>query len=297
MRDILDGIPAGMAELVDAPDSKSGVGDNVRVRAPLPASPCGTVPSMTEQPITEEARREAEIHIQEHALGEAERIAKLSRIREVVLGAQDGLLVPLGVVTGMAAANPSQSLIIVAGLAEALAGAIAMGSGSYLASEAEEGLYQAEIRDEGDEVVEHREREIAELAIILEQEGLPREDAEHVALGLAANDNVFLRTKIQKELDLSPDAGGEALGDAFVVGGTYLVAAIIPLWPYLFFDISTALPISIVCTLVALFALGVAKGRVARLSLLRAGIKVAVIGTVSAAIGFAVGHLVTQYFG
>lgn len=252
---------------------------------------------MTEQPITDAMRAEAEQHIQEHALGEADRIARLSRIREVVLGAQDGLLVPLGVVTGMAAANPSQSLIIVAGLAEAFAGAVAMGSGSYLASEAEEGLYRAEIEEEGQEIVEHREREIAELAIILEHEGLDRADAEQVALGLAGNDNVFLRTKVQKELDLSPDAGGDALGDAFVVGGTYLVAAIIPLWPYLIFDIAVALPVSLLCTLAALFSLGVAKGRIARLSILGAGVKVAVIGTISAAIGYAVGHLVTQYFG
>ena len=32
------------------------------------------------------------------------RRTRLSRIREFVLGAQDGLMVPLGVVTGMAAA-------------------------------------------------------------------------------------------------------------------------------------------------------------------------------------------------
>ena len=252
---------------------------------------------MRDHPITAASRAEAEVHIHEHALGEAARIARLSRVREVVLGAQDGLLVPLGVVTGMAAAHPSQSLIIVAGLAEAFAGAVAMGSGSYLASEAEEGLYRAEIEEEGQEIVEHRDREIAELAIILEHEGLPRADAEQVALGLAANDNVFLRTKVQKELDLSPDAGGDALGDAFVVGGTYLGAAIIPLWPYLIFDIGTALVVSLLCTLAALFALGVAKGRVARLSLLGAGLKVAAIGTISAAIGYAVGHVVTQYFG
>jgi VIT1/CCC1 family predicted Fe2+/Mn2+ transporter len=113
------------------------------------------------EPISEAQRQEALAHIEDHALGEAARIEKLSRIREFVLGAQDGLLVPLGVVTGMAAANPGQAAILVAGLAEAVAGSIAMGGGSYLASEAEEGLYVAEIRDEGQEVEDEPEREIA----------------------------------------------------------------------------------------------------------------------------------------
>ena len=52
-------------------------------------------------------RDEAARHIQEHSLGEAARIGRLSRIREFVLGAQDGLLVPLGVVTGMATTTSS----------------------------------------------------------------------------------------------------------------------------------------------------------------------------------------------
>lgn len=248
--------------------------------------------------ITEAARREAELHIQEHALSEAVRIGRLSRIREFVLGAQDGLLVPLGVVTGMAAANPSRSIIIVAGLAEAVAGAVAMGSGSYLASEAEEKLYASEIEEEGQEILDFPERETAELAVVLEHEGLPREQAEQVARGLAANPNVFLRTKIEKELGLSPDAGGAAFGDALVVGLTYLAAAIIPLWPYLVLPLTTpALVVSLSCTLAALFVLGLVKGRVARMSLVRSGIQVAIIGSFSAAIGFAIGHLVTSIAG
>lgn len=247
--------------------------------------------------VTEAARAEAEQHILDHSLGEVARIARLSRVREFVLGAQDGLLVPLGVVTGMAAANPSRSLIIIAGLAEAVAGAVAMGSGSYLASEAEERLYVSEIEEEGREIIDFPERETAELAVVLENEGLPRDQAETVARGLAANPNVFLRTKVEKELGLSPDAGGAALGDALVVGLTYLGAAVIPLWPYLVFPIRTALIVSLVCTLAALFALGVAKGKVARMPLLRSGLQVAIIGSVSAGIGFAIGHLVSSIAG
>lgn len=248
--------------------------------------------------VTEEARREARRHIEEHARGEAERIARLSRIREFVLGFQDGLLVPLGVVTGMAAADPGRGPILVAGLAEAVAGCIAMGGGSYLASEAEEALYAAEIRDEGGEVDDAPEREVAELALVLEDEGLPRPDAERVAAGLAANPNVFLRTKIQKELGLSPDVGGAALGDALMVGIAYLGAAIIPLWPYLFLPLMwTALGVSLACTLAALFALGLVKATIGRQSRLRGGVQVLLIGAASAGVGFAIGHIVSAIVG
>ena len=247
--------------------------------------------------MTTTIRAEAEQHITEHALGEAERISRLSRIREFVLGAQDGLLVPLGVVTGMAAAHPARSLIIVAGLAEAVAGAISMGGGSFLASRAEEQLYATEIEQERLEIEQFPDREVAELALILEGEGLERAQAESVAQGLASNPNVFLRTKVQKELGLSPDSGGAAVGDAIVVGCTYLGAAVVPLWPYFFFSLHVALVISLVCTLVALCAVGVAKGRVTRLSLVRSAIEVAIVGSVSAGVGYAIGHVVTAIAG
>lgn len=241
-------------------------------------------------------RAEVEEHIAGHVEGERERIERVSRIRELVLGAQDGLLVPLGVVTGVAAANPGRSTILVAGLAEAVAGCIAMGAGSYLASEAEESFYKAEIADERQEIEEHPAREQAELAIILEREGLAREDAERVAGGLASNPNVFLRAKVEKELGLSPDVGGAAIGDGLVVGLSYLLAAIIPLWPYVAFGRSVALPVSIVCTLIALFALGVLKGRVGRQHAGFAGLQVMFIGGVSAAVGFGIGHLISSAF-
>lgn len=248
-------------------------------------------------PLTDAARREAEDHIRDHVEVEAARIGKLSRIRELVLGFQDGLLVPLGVVSGMAAANPGRSVILVAGLAEAVAGSIAMGGGAYLASEAEERLYKAEIEDERREIEDEPEREAAELAVILEREGLPRDSAERVAQGLAANPDVFLRTKVQKELGIPPDTGGAAMGDALVVGASYAAAAVIPLWPYAALPLSAALWVSIACTLAALFVLGVVKGRVARQPAWYAGTQVMAIGGVSAAVGYGIGHLITTLFG
>src|ERR1019366_7288820 len=53
--------------------------------------------TLSEEPISQELRGEAREHIRDHARKEAARIERLSRVREFVLGAQDGLLVPLGV--------------------------------------------------------------------------------------------------------------------------------------------------------------------------------------------------------
>ena len=66
-----------------------------------------------------------------------------------------------------------------------------------------------------------------------------------------------------------------------------------PLWPYFCFSLHLALLISLACTLVALFAVGVAKGRITRLSLLRSGLQVLIVGSGSAGVGYAIGHLVT----
>ena len=78
---------------------------------------------------------------------------------------------------------------------------------------------------------------------------------------------------------------------------SYAVAAVVPLWPYAFLAVSTALWVSIACTLVALFCLGVVKGRVARQPAWFAGPQVMLIGGVSAAVGFGIGHLITSLAG
>jgi VIT1/CCC1 family predicted Fe2+/Mn2+ transporter len=77
----------------------------------------------------------------------------------------------------------------------------------------------------------------------------------------------------------------------------YAVAAVIPLWPYFFMSIGTGLVASLAATAVALFALGVLKGRVAGMVLVRSGLQVLAIGGASAAIGYLIGHLVPGLFG
>ncbi|MEA2506732.1 MAG: vacuolar iron transporter family protein [Actinomycetota bacterium] len=234
--------------------------------------------------------------LRRHVLGERGRIARLSRVREFVLGFQDGLLVPLAVVTGLAGAAVTASTVIVGGLAEAAAGALAMGTGAYLSAQAENQLFQSEIATEEAEVRSQPEIEKEELRILLLEEGLSEDSASVVTDLISTSPRSLLKTKVEKELGLSYGEATTERGDAAVVGASYLIAAFIPLWPYFFWKISTALPISLIATAVALFSLGVLKGVVARLALFRSGLQVLLIGGASAGVGYLIGEYAPRLF-
>ena len=234
--------------------------------------------------------------LRRHVLGERGRIARLSRVREFVLGFQDGLLVPLAVVTGLAGATVTTSTVIVGGLAEAAAGALAMGTGAYLSAQAENQLFQSEITHEESEVLTQPDIEKEELEILFLEEGLSEDNATTVTALISTSPRSLLKTKVEKELGLSYGEATTERGDAAVVGASYLLAAFIPLWPYFFWKISTALPVSLLATAVALFSLGVLKGVVARLALLRSGVQVLLIGGASAGLGYLIGEFAPRLF-
>ena len=111
------------------------------------------------------------------------RIAASARIREVVFGAQDGLVSTLALVTAVAAAvtGDNASFVLVAGLAGALAGMISMATGAFLGSRAEQDLQRAEIEKEARELEEHPAEELAELVSLYQREGLSLREARGLA--------------------------------------------------------------------------------------------------------------------
>ena len=234
--------------------------------------------------------------LRSRVLGERERISRTARVREFVLGFQDGLLVPLAVVTGLAGADVASSTVVVGGLAEAAAGAVAMGTGAFLASQAENQLFRNEIADEEAELADHPEVELHELEILLREEGLDDRDARAAAAIISRSPRAHAKTKVEKELGLPYGETETALGDAFATGGMYLLAAVVPLWPYFVWSVGTGLVVSLVATAVALFGLGLVKGRVVGSALLTSGLQVLLVGGASAAIGWLIGAYIPKLF-
>jgi len=233
----------------------------------------------------------------EKILKEKERVGRISQIRELVFGAQDGLLVPLGVVSSVAGAFNNNHIVIVAGVAEALAGAFSMATGAYLASQAERQVHLNEIEKEREEIKKYPKEEKEELALLFKEEGLSEKDAKDVVEILGKNANAFFNTMVQKELGLEPNPPDSPTKDAVFVGVSYLLSAIVPLFPYFFITGKEAIVFSILATLVALFIIGIAKGRVASLPYLKSGLQVLLVGAGSGIGGYFLGIILPHVLG
>jgi len=218
------------------------------------------------------------------------RVASLGRIREVVFGAQDGILSTVALVTSVAVALDSHTAVLVAGLAAAAAGTISMATGAFLGSRAEQDVQRAEIAREAQEIEEKPAEELAELVVIFQREGRTYEESRRMAEEIAEDKDLWIRTLVEKELGISPDETTNPIKDAGVMGLSFLVAASVPIIPHILLTGTSAIWVSIASALVGLFVLGSFKGRIVQKSPILQGLEILGIGAVSAAIGFALGE-------
>ena len=228
---------------------------------------------------------------------EAGRIERLSSIREIVFGAQDGLVSTFAVVAGLAAAGVGHLVVLLGGLVSAVAGVLSMSIGTFLASRAQRQLYESELERERREIRDHPGEEVAELMAALIARGMSRPDAVEVARRIARHPELLLSTLGTFELGLAPQRLGSPVRDAFVMAGAFGCASLIPLLPFLVGHVLPALALSGGATLLALFAVGVMKARVAGVSPIRSGLEVAALAAASGTLSFGLGRLASLVLG
>jgi VIT1/CCC1 family predicted Fe2+/Mn2+ transporter len=254
---------------------------------PLPGS--SNIKTATQPPLTPGQRKET--------LNERKRVARLSRIRQFVFGSLDGLLVPLGVVSGVAGGTGNIKAVIVAGLAEAFAGAISMGAGEFLSGRAEAQVQQAEVKTELQKIHRNPAYELQELIVILESEGVKSEDAIIIAKKLHANPEAFVQTMVQKELGLDIEPDTARIGEGVTMALSYVLASIVPLISYFFLPLGEAFIASIVLTIIVLAGIGIVRGRLAKISLFISALEVVAVGAVSGLGGYFLGVWLPKLLG
>ena len=236
--------------------------------------------------------------VKKRLFAERIRIEQLGRVRQLVFGSLDGLLVPLGVVSAVAGGTGSTQAVIVAGVAEAFAGALSMGAGEFIAGRSEAQVQRSEIEKERQEIERDPEFEKAEMRALLENEGMSAVDAAQVTETLARYPDAYHKTMVEKELGLQVDPQTVKTPEALTMSASYLVGSFFPLIAYFFLPpVPQALVVSILLTILALIIVGVIKGRLANLNLFRSSLEVVVVGTASALGGYLLGVVIPHLFG
>src|SRR5271166_5974738 len=108
-------------------------------------------------------------------------------VRDIVIGMSDGLTVPFALAAGLSGAVESSGIIVIAGLAEVAAGAIAMGLGGYLAARTDAEHFASERAREERETEEMPEQEAVEVADVLRSYGLEGNTVTSVVNSICAD--------------------------------------------------------------------------------------------------------------
>jgi vacuolar iron transporter family protein len=208
-------------------------------------------------------------------------------VRDVVIGMADGLTVPFALAAGLAGAVDSTRVIVTAGFAEIAAGAIAMGLGGYQAARTDAEHYETELARERRETVEVPRVEQDEVASVFRRYGLSDDDIRPILARITADRRRWVDFMMRFELGLDAPDPKRARRSALTIAGAYVAGGLIPLLPYVVLErVRTALPVSMVVTLVALFVFGVVKSRFTGLLPLRGGLQTLTTGGLAAAAAF-----------
>lgn len=214
-----------------------------------------------------------------------------SGLSDIILGGQDGLVNVLGVILGVAAATSDPHLVLVAGLAATFAESVSMGAVAYTSTIADADYYDSELKRELRHIEQAPRLERDEIRQIYSEKGFKGDPLEHIVDIITANPDVWAAVMMAEEHQLTPVDRTQAWKAALVVGFSAIVGSLIPLIPFIFLPVGTSMWVSVIITAVVLFIVGFYKARRTVGHPGRSGLEMALIGTLSALVGFVVGYI------
>jgi len=210
-------------------------------------------------------------------------------LRAAVLGANDGIVSVSSLIVGVAAADPSPTVVAIAGLAGLTAGAMSMAAGEYVSVSSQSDIERADITRETEALENNPEAELQELVDILISRGMSATTAALAAREMTDHDAIG--THMRDELGLTDHLSANPLQAAIASGATFTVAAAIPLAAALLAPAAMIIPAVLVVTLLALALLGALGARAGAAPVVPAMTRVLVWGVFAMAITALVGRL------
>jgi VIT1/CCC1 family predicted Fe2+/Mn2+ transporter/rubrerythrin len=209
-------------------------------------------------------------------------------ISGAIYGANDGLAAVFGIVTGVSGATGGSSFVLTAGVAGAVASALSMATGAFLAERSELEVAAANVERERQEIAEHPEEEKEELSLFYQLKGLDPASADALAEQQAQDPDAMLRLLTVEELGGAKTAANPVQA-SLAAGISTGIGAIIPVVPFFFLTGGVAIVLAGVVSLLAHFAVGAAKSLFTLRSWWASGFEMTLAGVIVGGATYAIG--------
>ena len=215
---------------------------------------------------------------------------KGSRLRDFILGWQDGLVNVLGVMLGLISVTNDVKIILIAALSAACAESISMAAVAYTSFKAEKDYYMSEVAREKSEMERVPDVERNEIRVIYRQIGFSGILLNSIVRHITSDKKRWLDVMMEQELRIFPSDITPS-NIAMVVGISAFIGSLMPIIPFIFFPISSAMWIALIFSTIILFGIGVYKAITTVGNPLRSGLEMAFIGMAAASAGYGVGAI------
>ena len=195
-----------------------------------------------------------------------------------IYGANDGLAAVFGIVAGVSGATGGSSTVLTAGLFGAIASALSMATGAFLAERSTTEVAAANLAREREEVLAHPAEEKEELAIFYQLKGLTVAEAKAVVERIAEDPEQLFRAIAVEEFGSADANSGDPVQASLAAGISTAFGAIIPVIPFFFITGYAGIAIAAGVSLLAHFAVGAAKSVFTLRSAWSAGLEMTLAG-------------------
>ena len=220
---------------------------------------------------------------------EMHRSGRTGWLRTAVLGSDDAIVSTASLMIGVAASSASQGVILVAGVAGLVAGAMSMAVGEYVSVSSQLDAEQADIELEKRELTGQPQAELQELAMIYVKQGLEKDLAMKVAEQLSSHDQ--LGAHMLDELRIDHASLARPMQAAWISAASFASFAMVPITGLLVVPAALGIPAVVAVSLASLAVLGAFGGYLGGAPPGRAALRVTLGGALAMAVTAVIGRI------
>ena len=221
----------------------------------------------------------------------AQRIGSVKHnyVRDWIYGGVDGAVTTFAVVSGVAGAELSSSIVLILGFANLAADGFSMAASNFLGTRAEIDDQKRLAAIEYKHIEEEPEGEREEIRQIYREKGFEGEELEKAVELITSDKDRWVQTMLVEEYGLPAEVRSPwlAAGSTF---SAFIICGLVPLVPYLIGWDSSFL-VACILTGITFFLIGSFKSVWSTHSWLRSGIETLFIGALAAGLAYGIGVL------